>query len=92
MPASAVLASHARATVVCVTEVVCRSSGAVGPEGLVGGSGEVGGGGDVGVVVVVVVGGGGGDEGVEAHAAVDTVRVACEPTLPLLSTPATAYS
>ena len=89
------LASHASAAAVCVTDVVRRLAGEVGPDGLVGGGGGGvvggGGGGVVGGGGGGVVGGGVVGGGVVAHAAVDTFIVALVPTLPLLSTPATAY-
>ena len=62
---------------------------------LVGGGGVLVGGGGVLVGGGGVLVGGGGvlvGGGVTSHAAVDTISVALAPTVPLLSTPATAYS
>ena len=75
------LESQASETAVCVTEVVRRFGGAVGAvEPVVGGGGGGG--------VVAVGGGGGGVAG--SQALVVTRRVDFAPTVPVVSTPATA--
>ena len=103
-PFVALLGFQASPTADCVTDVARSCAGADGPllfvlDGgggvLVGGGGVLVGGGGVLVGGGGVLVGGGGvlvGGGVTSHAAVDTVSVALAPTVPLLSTPATAYS